>query len=183
MLHNVLNVPDLDISLYSVKQHMKIQGCFEHCENSTCTLAYPTFVIKVTTGNEITFDVKKLILPANKPSFINAEATMKVKPQCIPYTFTNTKHDNTIKISSIYKTKPLMHVPTKSTTNSAGYGLFSAVNTSIPPQSRKAVSLGFSITIPPGLYGWIALRSGLVLKHNIDVAAGVTDPNYRGKSK
>jgi dUTP pyrophosphatase len=45
------------------------------------------------------------------------------------------------------------------------------------------VGLGFNIAIPPGLYGCIAPRSGLALKHNIDVAAGVIDPDYGGRSK
>ena len=57
------------------------------------------------------------------------------------------------------------------------------MNTSIAPQSRKAIRLGFSIEIPPGLYGRIAPRSGLALKNNIDVAAGVIDPDYRGEVK
>jgi len=35
--------------------------------------------------------------------------------------------------------------------------------------------------MPEGCYGRIAPRSGLALRHSIDVAAGVIDPDYRGE--
>ena len=35
--------------------------------------------------------------------------------------------------------------------------------------------------MPPGCYGRVADRSGLAVKHNISVAAGVIDPDYRGE--
>ena len=53
----------------------------------------------------------------------------------------------------------------------------------IPPNSRKTVGLGFSIAVPEGLYGRIAPHSGLALKYQIDVAAGVIGPDYRGEVK
>ena len=88
-----------------------------------------------------------------------------------------------MQISSIHKTKPIQYVPTRASTGAAGYDLHSNIHTSIPPNSRKTVGLGFSISIPEGLYGRIAPRSGLALKHQIDVAAGVIDPDYRGEVK
>ena len=184
VLHNVLYVPDLDVSLYSVKQHMRYQGCYEHSENDICTIAYPSHTFEATIDHEITFIATVPILPHNKPVFDNSTAQLNVKPPKIPYTFIPTPTTtSTVKIASTMKTKPVQFVPSKSTEQSIGYDLRSNVNTSIPPHSRKAVGLGFSIAIPPGLYGRIAPRSGLALKHNVDVAAGVIDPDYRGEVK
>ena len=42
---------------------------------------------------------------------------------------------------------------------------------------------GVAIVLPPGVYGRVALRSGLAVKHGIQVGAGVVDPDYTGEVK
>jgi dUTP pyrophosphatase len=37
-----------------------------------------------------------------------------------------------------------------------------------------------SVAVPEGTYGRVAPRSGLAVKHFIDVGAGVVDADYRG---
>lgn len=74
-------------------------------------------------------------------------------------------------------------IPTRGTDLSVGYDLFSTVTTEIVPQNRKLISTGLLIEIPEGHYGRIAPRSGLAYKCNIDVCAGVIDPDYRGEVK
>ena len=182
-LHNVLYVPNLNVSLYSIKQHMKVQGCSEHSEANTCTIAYPTFTIKASTKHEIEFIATIPSDTTKPPDFDSNQTIDNIKPANIPYYFKADQQHPNIKISSTFKTKPIKNIPTRSTPDSIGYDLFSSTNTSIPPNSRKSVGLGFSIAIPQGLYGRIAPRSGLALNHNIDVAGGVIDPDYRGKSK
>ena len=70
--------------------------------------------------------------------------------------------------------------PIKATVKAAGYDLSSAHDDVIPAGSRKLVRTNLAITVPPGTYGRIAPRSGLALKHSIDIGAGVIDEDYTG---
>ena len=45
------------------------------------------------------------------------------------------------------------------------------------------IKTDLAIKVPSGTYGRIAPRSGLALKHGIDVGAGVIDQDYRGNVK
>ena len=74
-------------------------------------------------------------------------------------------------------------LPTKGTTLSAGYDLYSSEDVKIPPWSKKMVSTGLAMTVPDGTYGRIAPRSGLAHKNSIDVLAGVIDRGYTGEVK
>ena len=51
----------------------------------------------------------------------------------------------------------------------------------ISPVSQGQVATGLSVAFPPGTYGRVAPRSGLTIKHRINVGAGVIDPDYRGE--
>ena len=69
----------------------------------------------------------------------------------------------------------------------AGMDLFSCVDIDVPPQSRKLIATGISVSWnseeedPKKYYLRIAPRSGLSVKNNIDVGAGVVDYDYRGE--
>ena len=58
--------------------------------------------------------------------------------------------------------------------------MYSAEHSVIPPHSRAKVSIEIYILVTTGTYGRIAPRSGLAMKHSIDIAAGVLDADYRG---
>ena len=55
------------------------------------------------------------------------------------------------------------------------------LTTIIEPGYHRLIPTGISVAIPSGFYGRIAPRSGLALKHGIDVLAGVIDSDYRGE--
>jgi len=74
------------------------------------------------------------------------------------------------------KAKPLA----KQSIEAAGYDLSSAQDDIIPAGSRKLIQTDVAMTVPPGTYGRIAPRSGLALKHHIDIGAGVIDRDYIG---
>ena len=73
--------------------------------------------------------------------------------------------------------------PTKGSTDSAGYDLYSAEETEILPWKQRIINTQIAIKVPKGTYGRIAPRSGLAAKHGIDVGAGVIDADYRGEIK
>lgn len=69
-------------------------------------------------------------------------------------------------------------IPKRSSDKAAGYDLFSAVSCTVPKRSKFLVQTDIAIAIPAGFYGRVAPRSGLALKHSIDVGAGVIDEDY-----
>ena len=83
----------------------------------------------------------------------------------------------------VTKLVPHATIPLRATSGSAGYDLYSAEGYVILPQHRVVVSTGIQIALPDGVYGRIAPRSGLAVKHGLDVGAGVVDPDYTGELK
>jgi dUTP pyrophosphatase len=90
--------------------------------------------------------------------------------------------------ASLYRRLPLVvkrlsehaTLPQRGSEWAAGLDLASAVALTIPVGERALVATDLSIACPPGTYGRVAPRSGLALKHGIDVGAGVIDADYRG---
>ena len=75
-------------------------------------------------------------------------------------------------------------VPTRGSDGAVGYDLYSSEDAIVPNQAGRAlVGTGITVVLPPGVYGRVAPRSGLAVKHCINVGAGVIDPDYTGESK
>ncbi|XP_050395438.2 deoxyuridine 5'-triphosphate nucleotidohydrolase isoform X1 [Patella vulgata] len=70
--------------------------------------------------------------------------------------------------------------PTRGSKLAAGYDLYSAYNVTVPSKGKAVVKTDIQIALPDGCYGRVAPRSGLAVKHFIDVGAGVIDQDYRG---
>jgi len=83
----------------------------------------------------------------------------------------------------ITKLVPTAQLPVRSSSDAAGYDLFSTDSYVVLPGRRVVVSTGISVQLPPGTYGRIAPRSGLAVKHGLDTLAGVIDPDYTGEVK
>jgi dUTP pyrophosphatase len=92
---------------------------------------------------------------------------------------------------NIKKLTPDAQIPVYGSQFAAGMDLFSAIDLVVPPQTRKLVSTGISVSWeteedqwdehPEKYYLRIAPRSGLSVKNNIDIGAGVVDSDYRGE--
>lgn len=56
---------------------------------------------------------------------------------------------------------PLAKIPTRGSSQAAGYDLYAAEDTVVPKGGRAVVQTGISVAIPEGHYGRVAPRSGL----------------------
>jgi len=72
-------------------------------------------------------------------------------------------------------------LPSRGSELSAGLDLYSIEDITIEPGKRTLAKTGLAVAIPPGHYGRIAPRSGLAMKHGLDVLSGVIDSDYRGE--
>ncbi|XP_063140399.1 deoxyuridine 5'-triphosphate nucleotidohydrolase isoform X5 [Rattus norvegicus] len=59
--------------------------------------------------------------------------------------------------------------PTRGSARAAGYDLYSAYDYTIPSMEKALVKTDIQIAVPSGCYGRVAPRSGLAVKHFIDV--------------
>ena len=85
---------------------------------------------------------------------------------------------------------PDAQVPTYGSSAAAGMDLFSTKDILVTAKTRVLVPTGISVSwessygldeTPEKYYLRIAPRSGLSVKHSIDIGAGVVDSDYRGE--
>ena len=76
---------------------------------------------------------------------------------------------------------PAARLPTRGSAGAAGLDLYAAERVTIRPGARAAVRTGLAAAVPRGFYGRVAPRSGLAVRHGVDVLAGVIDSDYRGE--
>lgn len=89
---------------------------------------------------------------------------------------------NTVKIKRLNK---LAKIPTRGTTESAGYDLYAATDKDIqiPPHSNVKIGTGIAMSIPNGFFGGIFARSGIATKRNMRPSncVGIVDSDYTGE--
>ena len=80
------------------------------------------------------------------------------------------------------KLTPFATTPSRGTSDSAGYDLYSAQTIEIAPGGCIKVPTDIAIEIPKGYFGGIYPRSGLSTKKGLRLAncVGVVDADYRG---
>ena len=86
----------------------------------------------------------------------------------------------TQKVLKVLRLSPNATIPLRQTSQSIGYDLHSAEDTTVPPKGQATIRTDLQLGLPEGTYGRIAPRSGLAQEHFIGVAAGVVDRDYRG---
>ena len=73
--------------------------------------------------------------------------------------------------------------PIRATEGTIGYDLHATTLVTIPPTTWSLIGTGITVEFPEETYGRIGPHSGLSYKRQIDVAAGVIDPDYQGELK
>ena len=70
--------------------------------------------------------------------------------------------------------------PHCSTPGSVGYDLFTPINFTIQPQEQRTIFIDLAVTLPEGYYAQLMSKSGLTVLYELEVKAGVIDPDYTG---
>ena len=133
-------------------------------------------------GPRIDHNPKTLYKHPHVPPIIK-KATIQLTTTKIIMSQADTKAPTTLKI---FKSSPLATIPSKAyDSHDAGYDLaacFDKVTDTvvIPARGQKLIDTKLHFEIPLGNYGRVAPRSGLAVKHSIDIGAGVVDNSWRG---
>ena len=189
-------IPTLgDVTLLSIRQHMRYKGCYFHAEDNTATLAYPSFTIDLridpeietnvspttNTSIPIAYDESTATLSpttdtkyrGTKLQMMSANTTAYINPsQHVPSSLTST-----VQIMKISETEI---IPKRSTLGSIGYDVHAAAPTTIKPGDIGKIGTGLSVAFPNEMYLRIAPRSSLAIKH-LTIEGGVVDSDYRGE--
>ena len=70
--------------------------------------------------------------------------------------------------------------PHRATPGSVGYDLFTPINFQIQAEEQKTVFIDLAIVPPKGYYAQLMSKSGLTVLYELEVKAGVIDPDFTG---
>jgi len=91
-----------------------------------------------------------------------------------------TASDQSVRIKQL---SDEARVPKKGSARAAGHNLCANEGSDIPARGQASVGTGIAIGLPHNIYGRIAPRSSLAVKHRLVTNAGVMDSDYRGEVK
>ena len=70
--------------------------------------------------------------------------------------------------------------PHQATPGSVGYDLYTPIDFQIQPKEQKTVFTDLAIMPPEGYYAQLMSKSGLTVLYELEVKAGVIDPDFTG---
>ena len=70
--------------------------------------------------------------------------------------------------------------PHQATPGSVGYDLFTPIDLLIQPKEHRTVFIDLAIVPPEGYYAQLMSKSGLTAFYELEVKAGVIDPDFTG---
>ena len=177
-------------TLLSIKQHMKWKGNFFHAEANQAILAFPTFVINLTTKHEIELQLSPASKLHNNIDFDEYKAiAIKTKGQLKSLKLISSEINRYIphgkaqlpftKQVQIMKLTPTASLPERGTKGSIGYDVKTQERVILQPGAITKIPTGLSTAFPSDMYLRIAPRSSLSAQ-NITVEGGVVDSDFRG---
>ncbi len=117
----------------------------------------------------------------DRETYLRLTARQIPSPTPDPEDMSKRSPTNYALTMEVKRLKPEATLPERQTKGSVGYDLCSAEAQTLGPGERLAIKTGVAVTVPAGTYGRVAPRSGLAVKHGINVMAGVIDPDYTGE--
>ena len=195
---DVLYIPALHSSLFSVRQHIAYQGCAVLAFNNSVTITFGDFIHRANVEETINFEATKTIdfrpevpivfdgftstladawVSPSKHRQINQEITLISQHASNTMFATNPENQITITVVKDHKDAKL---PTQQTSGSVGFDISSVEDITIKPKSKSSVSTGLIFNLPSSTYAEIKARSGLAKKHNVNVHNGIIDTDFRG---
>ena len=88
--------------------------------------------------------------------------------------------DHPVLKACFQKLTPQVISPHQATPGSVGYDLYTPINFIIQPNTQMTVFTDIALTPPEGCYAQLMSKSGLTVQHQLDVKAGVIDPDFTG---
>ena len=70
--------------------------------------------------------------------------------------------------------------PHRATAGSVGYDLFTPIDFEIQSQEQKIIFTDLAVSVPKGHYAQLMSKSGLTVSYELEVKAGVIDPDFTG---
>ena len=89
-------------------------------------------------------------------------------------------HRHSVLETSFQKLSEKPIIPHQATPGSVGYDLFTPIDFQIQPKEQKTVFIDLAITPPEGYYAQLMSKSGLMVLYELEVKAGVIDPDFTG---
>ena len=132
-------------------------------------------------ASHVIFDEAHMSTPTSKTP-LAAQALQRLGYTSKEHEITTPSTEQIAPVLRVQHLSQLSTTPTKSTNNSIGYDIYSAIETPIiiPPGKLKVIPTNIAIKMPPNCYARIAPRSGMTVKQSITTLAGVIDPDFRG---
>ena len=149
----------------------------EFVNNSSNIRYYDTNSKRVKIASHVTFDEAHFTTDNTPPGAValqKAGMSSAIREQNISKEIEHTIAVPFRKMSSNATT------PVIATDGAVGADLFSSAEVTLLPGALVTVPTDIAIDCPKGFYARVAPRSGLTVKHHIDVMAGVIDNDYRG---
>jgi dUTP pyrophosphatase len=155
--------------------------------NKTGYMDTTTRRVKITTP--CIFDEAGATIPPNEQSPAMRALQQVGAPETDTDTYTSDTQDpiplpeetqesnNAIKVKLLSKHAITPH---RATDGAAGFNLYSPVDITIPPGKRTPIPLDLQLQPPPGTYIQLKSRSGMALKHQTDITAGVIGNDFTG---
>ena len=183
-------VPDLEVPLFAVKQHIKYQGCYFHAENNRAILVFPSTILKLKCEPEICFkythtnaqDVPTFDYETAKLSQTTSVKIRAVQQRYVNPDFSTKQQDTLAETITFNKIHPQAVLPSRATEGSIGHDLTTTTAVRLTKGQTHVLPTGLAMAIPTGMYGRIAERSSMAIK-GISVGGGVIDSDYRGEIK